>query len=72
MKLFDSGAYLLRGRELLNAQELSARLGREVSPDQGRQGTMAYGILQKHNTSGNKMCIRDRGTTCIPPFPATR
>ena len=38
MKLFDSGAYLLRGRELLNAQELSARLGREVSPDQGQAG----------------------------------
>ena len=60
MKLFDSGAYLLRGRELLNAQELSARLGREVSPDQGRQGTMAYGILQKHNTSGNMAQLRLR------------
>ena len=51
MKLFDSGAYLLQGRELLNAQELSARLGRTVSPVEARQGTMAYKILQTHNTS---------------------
>ncbi len=51
MKLFDSGVYLLNGTQLLDEQEASARLGRTLNREEAKKGTIAYGILQKHNTA---------------------
>ena len=53
IKLFDNGAYLLHGTELVedNAEAgavLASKLGSEAS-----KNTLAYGILAKHNTSDN-------------------
>ena len=56
MKLFASGAYLVDGTELVEAVPgVEARVkqltGKDVSPAEAARETMAYGILQKHNTS---------------------
>jgi aconitate hydratase len=57
IKLYDTGAYLLNGRELVPdnadaAHELAAK-GVNTTKDEASKNTMAYGILEKHNTSGN-------------------
>ena len=58
IKLYDNGVYLLNGTEIVEdgAQALDAVLaktGRKVTKEEAAKGTMAYGILEAHNTSGN-------------------
>ena len=60
MKVFDAGAYLLRGKELLSEQAISAKLGATVNCQEAKKGTMTYGILQKHNTCENMTQLRLR------------
>ena len=45
IKLHEGGSYLLNGTTL--SQEAP------VSKEEAKKGTMAYGILTSHNTSGN-------------------
>ena len=47
VKLYDTGAYLLNGKELVKENE-AANI--TVSKDEARKNTIAYGILQAHNT----------------------
>ena len=52
MKRYDQGMYLINGTKLCeNEQEAAAALGRPVEKAGAAAGTMAYGILQKHNTA---------------------
>ena len=56
IKLFDKGAYLLNGTELVPEEQagtLKSRLGREVTAEEAKKGTIAYGILKEHNKSAN-------------------
>ena len=54
LKLYDGGAYLVNGTEIITDEaEVKAKTGREVSKEEARTQTMAYGILDAHNTSGN-------------------
>lgn len=58
IKLSEGGAYLLHGTEIVPdgaeaAAQIKSRTGREVSKAEAAKSTMAYGILQEHNTSGN-------------------
>ena len=56
VKLYDGGAYLVNGTEIVEEQEaakVAALTGREVSREEARKGTIAYSILEAHNTSGN-------------------
>lgn len=59
MELYETGAYLLNGTELIRDDEegrklLSSKLkDKKADKDECAKGTMAYGILEKHNTSGN-------------------
>ena len=54
VKLYDGGIYLIDGKEIVtDAAEVAARTGRAVTPEEGAAGTMAYGILKAHNTSGD-------------------
>ena len=54
LKLYDSGVYLLRGRQVVTDAEEAARLaGRPVSAQEAAKGTIAYGILKAHNRSGD-------------------
>lgn len=55
--LYDGGAYLLHGTDLIQdgqaAAEYEAAAGSKLSKEEARKNTMAYQILQAHNTSGN-------------------
>lgn len=55
--LYDTGAYLLNGSELVKAdsegEHTLKNKGINISKDEAAKNTMAYGILEKHNTSGN-------------------
>ena len=58
MKLYENGAYLLNGVDIVEdagdvKQILAAKTGRDVSKEEAAKNTIAYGILEAHNTSGN-------------------
>ena len=59
IELSNGGAYLLNGTEVVEAGNdaeaiLKNKLGNEfVSQEEAARNTMAYSILEKHNTSGN-------------------
>ena len=58
MKLYENGVYLLNGTEIVEdtadvMQILAAKTGREVTKAEAAKNTIAYGILEAHNTSGN-------------------
>ena len=57
--LTEKGAYLLNGSELIEANEeglqiLNQKLGSVPDQKEASRQTMAYGILQAHNTSGSE------------------
>ena len=58
IQLMESGAYLLHGTEVIPegaeaAVQIKSRTGQEVSKAEAAKNTIAYGILQEHNTSGS-------------------
>ena len=58
ISLLDSGAYLLRGTEIIPdnqeaAQAILAKTGKSISKEDAKKETIAYGILRDHNTSDN-------------------
>lgn len=59
IELSKGGAYLLNGTEIIEdgsnaAAELSAKLGNAApSKEEAAKNTIAYGILNAHNTSGS-------------------
>lgn len=56
VKLYDGGAYLVNGTELVSEQEavrLKAPGNQQATKEEARKGTIAYSILKEHNTSGN-------------------
>lgn len=58
IKLYDNGAYLLNGTEIVEDNNeatalLQSKLGSAPDKVQAAKGTMAYNILEAHNTSGN-------------------
>ena len=58
MKLYEQGAYLINGTDvIIDSAEAGAQVahatGKEVSKEQAKENTIAYGILKDHNTSGN-------------------
>ena len=58
MKLYENGVYLLNGTEIIEdtadvKQILAAKTGKEVTKEEAAKHTIAYGILESHNTSGN-------------------
>ncbi|MCR5148886.1 MAG: hydratase [Eubacterium sp.] len=57
VKLYDSGAYLLNGNTLIpddaGAEHALKEQGVNITKEEAAKNTMAYGILEAHNTSGN-------------------
>ena len=55
IKLYDSGAYLVNGKDLIPETDGAkiASVAGNVNKEEARKNTIAYGILEKHNTSGN-------------------
>ena len=56
VKLYEGGAYLVHGTHLVSekeAEKVAALTGKKADKEEARKGTMAYSILEAHNTSGN-------------------
>ncbi len=54
LKLYDSGVYLLHGRQVVtDAREAAKLAGKPVCKEEAVQNTIAYGILKAHNKSGD-------------------
>ena len=58
MKLFNKGAYVINGREIIEENSestacLLAKLPQAPTKEEAAKNTIAYGILEAHNTSGN-------------------
>ncbi len=58
IKISENGAFLLNGTEVVecNAEAgaiLESKIGRNISKEEAAKNTIAYGILESHNTSGN-------------------
>ena len=58
IKLYDGGAYLVNGTEIIAddsqaSAAIKSKTGLDVTKQEAAKNTMAYGILEEHNTSGN-------------------
>jgi len=58
VKLYENGVYLVNGTEIVEdagdvKQILAAKTGKEISKEEAGKNTIAYGILEAHNTSGS-------------------
>ena len=58
VSLMETGAYLVNGTEVVaeNADAaalIKSKTGLEISKEEALKNTIAYGILESHNTSDN-------------------
>lgn len=65
IELKNGGAYLINGTEWIEdtadaSAAIAAKMGRSVSKEEAKQGTIAYGILKAHNTSDNMEKLKIR------------
>ena len=59
IKLYDGGVFLREGTEIVPEAEAAVR-GISKTPDEARRETIAYSILQAHNTSGDPSALKVR------------
>ena len=59
VKLYNEGVYLRGGKEVIPESE-AATAGIEAAPADAKRGTIAYSILQAHNTSGDPDMLKVR------------
>ena len=65
MKLLKQGAYLLSGKEVIEDSanalaEVSLKTGKQISKEEAKTSTIAYGILKAHNTSDSMKKLQIR------------
>lgn len=54
IKLYDKGVYLINGTEIVETkEEVMSKTGKDISQSEAAKNTMAYEILENHNTSDN-------------------
>ena len=58
VSLLEGGAYLVHGTEIVPdnqeaAAAIKAKTGKDITKEQAKKETIAYGILESHNTSDN-------------------
>ena len=63
IKLFDNGAYLINGTELVEShanveQEIKQKFGVDTNSVDASKNTIAYSILEAHNTSDNMDALK--------------
>jgi len=56
VKLYDTGVYLLNGKDLVPEAEAQGRVS--ISREDAKKGTISYGILQAHNVSGDPQNLK--------------
>ena len=64
VKLYDGGAYLVNGTEIVpeaEAAKVEKKKKKKTEKSEARKGTMAYGIMEAHNTSGNMESTAESG-----------
>ncbi|EGO64817.1 hydratase [Acetonema longum] len=59
VKLYDTGVYLLSGKEIVcddphAAEQIKHKTGKQAAIEQAKRGTIAYSILKAHNTSSDE------------------
>ena len=59
VKLYEDGIYLRGGSEVVPVAEAAER-GITQTPEDAKRGTIAYSILQAHNTSGDPEALKIR------------
>ena len=59
VKLYEDGIYLRNGSEVVPEAEAAER-GITQTPEDAKRGTIAYSILQAHNTSGDPEALKIR------------
>ncbi len=65
VELLQGGAYLVGGQEIIPdsadaAAAILAKTGKNVTKEEAAKDTIAYGILQEHNTSGDAKKLKIR------------
>lgn len=63
VRLYDEGIYLVKGTEIVPESEsgkVKALTGRDADREADRKGTIAYSILEEHNTSDNMEHLKIR------------
>ena len=64
VKLYNGGVYLVDGKTIISEEESVSGAMQDApqlpNPDVAREGTIAYGILAEHNTSGDMGRLRLR------------
>lgn len=63
IQLYEGGAYLVNGTQIIAddtsaASALASAGVQDVSKEEAKKGTMAYGILEEHNTSGSMDALK--------------
>ena len=58
INVLEGGAYLINGTEIVPdtadaSAAIKSKTGKDVAREEAKKGTIAYGILESHNTSGN-------------------
>ena len=58
INVLEGGAYLINGTEIVPdtadaSAAIKSKTGNDVAREEAKKGTIAYGILESHNTSGN-------------------
>lgn len=61
VNLYNGGAYLINGKTLIEENDLDklkAVTGKDIDKEEARKGSIAYNIIENHNTSGNMDKLR--------------
>ena len=61
VKLYNGGAYLINGNNLIeenDIKKLETFTGKDINKEEAVKGSIAYNILKAHNTSGNMDKLR--------------
>ena len=61
VKLYEGGAYLVNGKTLVPENEAAGNeviSGKGITKEEAAKATMAYNILEAHNTSGNMESLK--------------
>lgn len=61
VNLYNGGAYIINGKTLIEENDLDklkAVTGKDIDKEEARKGSIAYNILENHNTSGNMDKLR--------------
>ncbi len=54
VKLYDGGVYLLHGNQIVEESEINKVMpGAGITKEEAKKGTIAYNIMEAHNTSGS-------------------